>query len=178
MKNLPNALTILRIALCVPLVYVEPFSIGFFMLYSICGVTDMLDGFLARRFGCASPAGAKLDSAADFLLTAVLLFRLVPAMKLPIWLFWWIAGIALIKLCSLAVNYVRHKQFAFLHTYANKTAGLLLFCLPFGYPFFGVNAGAVLCVFASLAAIEELILCVTSSVLNQDVKGIFFSKNN
>lgn len=177
MKNLPNALTILRIVLCVPLLFVEPLSIPFFVLYSICGVTDMLDGYLARKLKCASPAGARLDSVADFLLTAVLLFRLVPAMKLPIWLFGWIAGIALIKLCSLAANYIRYKQFAFLHTYANKAAGLLLFCLPFGYPFLGVNAGTTLCVIATLAALEELILCVTSPVLNQDVKGIFFSKN-
>lgn len=175
MKHLPNALTILRIAFCVPLICVEPFSIGFFVLYSVCGATDMLDGFLARRFDCASPAGAKLDSAADFLMTAVLLFRLIPAMSLPVWLFWWIAGIALIKLCSLVVNYVRHKQFAFLHTYANKAAGFLLFFMPFGFPFWGIWTGAILCVFATAAAVEELILCVTLPVLNQNAKGIFFS---
>lgn len=177
MKNLPNALTILRIALCVPILFVEPLTIQFFVLYSICGVTDMLDGFLARKFGCASSVGAKLDSAADFLLIMVLLIRLVPAMNLPIWLFGWIAGIAIVKLCSLTVNFVRHKQFAFLHTYANKAAGFLLFCVPFGFPFLGIWVGAVLCVFATAAAVEELVLCVTSPILNQDVKGIFFSKN-
>lgn len=174
MRNLPNALTILRIALCFPLLLVEPFTIAFFVLYSICGVTDMLDGFLARKFGCASPVGAKLDSAADFLLILVLLIRLLPAMNLPVWLLWCIAGITLIKLCSLIVNVVRYKQFAFLHTYANKAVGFLLFCVPYGFPFWGITVGAVLCVFAVVAAIEELVLCVTSPVLNQDVKGIFF----
>lgn len=174
MKYLPNALTLLRIVLCVPLLFLRPFSVWFFVLYTICGISDMLDGYLARRLGCAGPAGARLDSAADFTFAAVLLFRLVPAMNLPVWLFWWIAGIALIKFSSLAAGYVRHKQAAFLHTYANKAAGLLLFCLPYGFPLWGISAGAAVCLFATLAAVEELILCLISPVLNQDVKGLFF----
>lgn len=174
MKYLPNALTLLRIVLCVPLLFLQPFSVWFFVLYTICGVSDMLDGYLARRLGCASPAGARLDSAADFVFAVVLLFRLIPAMDLPVWLFGWIAGIALVKFSSLAAGYVRHKQAAFLHTYANKAAGLLLFCLPYGFPLWGLSAGAAVCLFATLAAVEELILCLISPVLNQDVKGLFF----
>ncbi len=174
MKYLPNALTLLRIALCVPLLFLQPFSVWFFVLYTICGVSDMLDGFLARRLGCASPAGARLDSAADFIFAAVLLFRLLPAMNLPVWLFWWVAGIAFVKLSTLVVGSVRYRQAAFLHTYANKAAGLLLFCLPYGFPVWGIPAASVLCLFVTLAALEELFLCLTSSELNQDVKGIFF----
>ncbi|WP_283606847.1 CDP-alcohol phosphatidyltransferase family protein [Faecalispora anaeroviscerum] len=174
MKYLPNVLTLLRIVLSVPLLFVEPFSAWFFVLYTLCGLSDMLDGYLARRLGCAGPAGARLDSVADFTFAAVLLFRLLPAMNLPVWLFGWVAGIALMKLFSLAIGYARHKQAAFLHTYANKAAGLLLFCLPYGFPFWGISVGAAVCLFATLAAVEELILCGTLPVLNQDVKGIFF----
>lgn len=61
-----------------------------------------------------------------------------------------------------------------MHTYANKAAGLLLFCLPYGFPLWGLSAGATVCLFATLAAVEELILCLISPVLNQDVKGLFF----
>ena len=123
MKYLPNALTLLRIVLCVPLLFLRPFSVWFFVLYTICGISDMLDGYLARRLGCAGPAGARLDSAADFTFAVVLMFRLIPAMNLPVWLFWWVAGILLVKFSTLAAGYVRYKQVAFLHTYANKAAG-------------------------------------------------------
>lgn len=47
MKYLPNALTLLRIVLCVPLLFLRPFSVWFFVLYTICGISDMLDGYLA-----------------------------------------------------------------------------------------------------------------------------------
>ena len=54
MKYLPNALTLLRIVLCVPLLFMRPFSVWFFVLYTICGVSDMLDGYLPE--GLAVPA--------------------------------------------------------------------------------------------------------------------------
>lgn len=173
-KHLPNLLTVLRIVLCVPLLFTAPFSPEFFFLYTACGVSDMLDGYLARKWGCASQTGAALDSLADTVFVAAALFRLIPAMLLPLWLLFWIAGIALVKLLGLAVGFARQRKLAFLHTYANKAVGLLLFCFPYGFFLFGIRAGAVLCLLSSLAAIEELVLHIVSPDLNQDVKGIFF----
>lgn len=174
MKHLPNALTLLRIVLCVPLLFSQPFSVGFFVLYTICGVSDMLDGYLARKWGCASQSGAALDSLADTAFAAAALYRLLPVMQIPRWLLLWIAGIALIKLLGLAIGFVRQGKLAFLHTYFNKAAGLLLFCFPYSFPFFGIHAGAALCFLASLAAVEELILRMVSPDLDQDARGIFF----
>lgn len=87
--NLPNALTLFRIALLpvmvavfylhdaisgVPLRAANATAAGVFVLASL---TDWLDGWLARRFNQASAFGAFLDPVADKLMVAVTLFLLV-----------------------------------------------------------------------------------------------------
>ena len=66
MKHIPNILSASRIALCLPLLLVDTMTMPFWVLYVIAGTTDMLDGFLARRWGVEGKFGARLDSLADF----------------------------------------------------------------------------------------------------------------
>lgn len=83
MLNLANLLTLSRIAL-VPviafLLLVFPDAklarMIAFILYSICGITDFLDGWIARKFNMYSQLGKMLDPIADKLLIAVLLLVL------------------------------------------------------------------------------------------------------
>ena len=49
MKHIPNILSASRIALCLPLLMVDAMTLTFWGLYLIAGITDMLDGFHARR---------------------------------------------------------------------------------------------------------------------------------
>jgi len=70
---IPNILTACRIILIVPLLGILVFrpelrwaALGCFLL---AGVTDVLDGFIARRFGLTSAFGAMFDKIADRLLT-------------------------------------------------------------------------------------------------------------
>jgi phosphatidylglycerophosphate synthase len=80
--NLPNTLTWLRI-FAIPLVVVLfylPFNwadpaAG--LLFAVAGITDSLDGYLARRMGQTSRLGAFLDPVADKLIVAVALVLLV-----------------------------------------------------------------------------------------------------
>jgi phosphatidylglycerophosphate synthase len=80
--NLPNTLTWLRI-FAIPLVvllFYLPFSwadpaAG--LLFAVAGITDSLDGYLARRMGQTSRLGAFLDPVADKLIVAVALVLLV-----------------------------------------------------------------------------------------------------
>jgi CDP-diacylglycerol--glycerol-3-phosphate 3-phosphatidyltransferase len=80
--NLPNTLTWLRI-FAIPLVVVlfylpynwaDP-AAG--LLFAVAGITDSLDGYLARRMGQTSRLGAFLDPVADKLIVAVALVLLV-----------------------------------------------------------------------------------------------------
>ena len=43
-----------RIVLCLPLLMVDAMTVPFWVLYVIAGLTDILDGFLARRWGVSS----------------------------------------------------------------------------------------------------------------------------
>jgi len=88
--NVPNALTLVRIAL-IP-VFVVVFYLPYGWTHAACAgifalaaVTDWLDGFLARRLGQISEFGAFLDPVADKLMVAVVLVLLVQADPRP-WL--------------------------------------------------------------------------------------------
>ena len=88
MWNIPNILTLLRIAL-VPvfvLLFYLPVEWARFscaLVFSIAAVTDWFDGYLARRWGQVSPFGAFLDPVADKLMIAVALLLLVQADPTP-----------------------------------------------------------------------------------------------
>jgi phosphatidylglycerophosphate synthase len=57
----PNMLSVLRIILSVILISYRPVSIVFIVVYIAIGITDVLDGIIARKFGYESDLGAKLD---------------------------------------------------------------------------------------------------------------------
>lgn len=80
--NIPNLLTLLRIALIPVLVLVFYLPIGWAReisaaLFLLAAITDWLDGYLARRLEQSSPFGAFLDPVADKLMVAVALVLLV-----------------------------------------------------------------------------------------------------
>ena len=82
--NLANILTLLRIAaipvvvVCFysPLDYARPIAA---VLFGLAAVTDMIDGWVARRFGQTSRFGEFLDPVADKLMVAIVLVMLVQA---------------------------------------------------------------------------------------------------
>ncbi|MEO0798223.1 MAG: CDP-alcohol phosphatidyltransferase family protein [Pseudomonadota bacterium] len=86
--TLPNAITFLRI-LMVPLVYFA-LSDGYlawaFILFVIAGLSDALDGFIAKRWDMQSTLGAYLDPLADKLLIVSVFAALAVNGTLPIWL--------------------------------------------------------------------------------------------
>jgi CDP-diacylglycerol---glycerol-3-phosphate 3-phosphatidyltransferase len=81
--NIPNALTWFRIA-AIPLVVVAFYTPAWGrpaagVLFALAGVTDWLDGYLARRLGQTSSFGAFLDPVADKLIVSTALVLLVQA---------------------------------------------------------------------------------------------------
>ena len=76
MKQTPNILSASRIVLCLPLLLVDATTVPFWVLYVIAGTTDMLDGFLARRWSVESKFGARLDSLADFVFVLAVGYKL------------------------------------------------------------------------------------------------------
>ena len=154
--RIANFITGTRILCCVALLFCQAFSLSFFGLYLAAGLTDMIDGPVARKTGTVSELGAKLDTAADFVFVAVCLWKLLPGLSVPLWLWTWIVLIALIKMINIVSGYVIQKKYVVLHTVMNKITGSLLFLLPLTLPVAALKYSAPLvCTVATFAAIQE-----------------------
>ena len=156
MKHIPNILSASRIALCLPLLLADAMTVPFWVLYVTAGTTDMLDGFLARRWGVEGKFGARLDSLADFVFVLAVGYKLFPWLKLPTALWMMIGVIALVKMVNAISSYVINHKIAFLHTKANKLTGFLLFIgmMTIGQSYFVPVAWVIACI-ALFAAIQE-----------------------
>jgi cardiolipin synthase len=94
LRDLPNAITVLRILAVVPLVWLligDRYPAALWLAF-FAGLSDAVDGYLAKRFGWVSRVGGILDPLADkFLLVSCVV---VLAMKghLPMWLLWLVLG--------------------------------------------------------------------------------------
>ena len=99
--NLPNGITLLRILCSLVLLFCMPLSLPFYVLYAAAGLSDIFDGFIARKTNTSTQFGAKLDTFADIVFTAVALIKILPILKLPVWVIAWVGVIALIKLVTL-----------------------------------------------------------------------------
>ena len=140
----------------VGLLFCPVFSDRFYGLYIFCGLTDMVDGTIARKTGAASSFGARLDTVADFLFVTASFVKLVPVIRIPVWIWVWAAVIAVVKLVNLTWGITQMKQMPSLHTIANTATGLCLFLLPLTMSFVDLwYTAPVVCVIATIAAIQE-----------------------
>lgn len=125
-------------------------------MYIAAGISDMIDGTVARKTGTVSEFGSRLDTAADFVLVIVCLIKMIPVLVIPMWLIIWIIVIAVIKAANLVSGYVIRKEIVVLHTVMNKVTGMLLFVLPFTFSVIDLKyGGAVVSAVATFAAIQE-----------------------
>ena len=151
-----NAITFFRIAAGMALLFCPVFSPAFYAFYISAGLSDMLDGFAARRTNTVSRFGARLDTMADFVLVVVCLIKLFPILSIPAWLYGWIGLIALIKAVNIISGFAVQKRFAAVHSVMNKVTGALLFLLPLTIRVVPLKYSAVVvCAAATLAAIQE-----------------------
>ena len=71
----PNICTMLRIVGTVGLLLIRPLTLPFYLLYTFCGITDVLDGTIARATNSTSEFGARLDGIADLIFYAVMIVK-------------------------------------------------------------------------------------------------------
>ncbi len=132
---------------------------------ALAGLTDVLDGPVARYTGKSSEYGGQLDSTADILLMAsifwwfVLLtpeFFLDNATPLVIW--------AVIGTVAVMATYIKFGRVGNLHLYSAKTAGVLGYLFAVSYFVFGSYSQVffmVVAIVAILAATETLLVALT-----------------
>ena len=151
---MPNVISVLRIAGSVGLLFCDVSGWPFWVLYGLCGISDMVDGWLARKLHAESTTGAVLDSVADIVFVACCAIQLLPVLEIPTWLWIWAGVIVLIKIVNQISALVVCKRFCFPHTMANKLTGLLLF-LAVPTMFWSLIPIAIVSAIATFAAVQE-----------------------
>jgi CDP-diacylglycerol--glycerol-3-phosphate 3-phosphatidyltransferase len=154
MRHLPNIISVLRIAGSIGLLFCEVTGWPFRVLYMLCGISDMVDGWLARKLYAETKTGAVIDSVSDIVFVACCAIRLLPVMEIPVWLWIWAGVIVFIKIVNQVSALVVHKRFCFPHTPANKLTGLLLF-LAVPSVFWSLIPIAIVAAIATFAAVQE-----------------------
>ena len=154
MTLLPNIITLLRIVGSLGLLLCDVSGVAFRFVYALCGISDIADGWLARRLKCVTKTGALLDSVADICFAACLCPLLLPILDLPQWLWLWAGVIVIIKVVNQISALVKYGRCTFPHTLANKATGFLLF-IAVPMTFVSVVPIIIVAVVATLAAIQE-----------------------
>ena len=163
-KHIANILTGCRIFGSILLLFFPAFSMAFYIIYLFCGFSDMVDGTIARKTNSTSNFGSQLDTVADLVFIVASLFKLLPAIPIPQWLWIWSGLIAVIKISNIIWGYISKKQLISLHTIMNKVAGLLLFLLPLTIAFVELKYTAiVVCSIATFSAIQEGVYVIVDS---------------
>lgn len=151
-----NIITCFRILCSILLLLFPVFSLRFYVLYSLCGVSDIIDGAVARKTNSSSPFGSRLDTVADFIFVVAALIKVLPKIEIPLWLLIWIFVIFVIKIINLISGFYIKKRFVVAHTVMNKITGALLFILTFTVTIIELNyTAAAVCFIATFSAIQE-----------------------
>lgn len=172
-------MTSARMAASLLLLFLPLRSAGFFVAYTLTGVTDALDGWLARKTGTASDFGARLDSIADLLFYGAVLIRLFPLLRqaLPGEIWYAVTGILLVRLAAYATAAIKYHRFSSLHTWLNKLTGAAVFLLPYMLVIStGIGYSWAVCALAFAASLEELAIHLCGKSDGADTKFIFQKK--
>ncbi len=178
MKHFPNAITGLRIILSLVLLLLVKQPLAYVVVYLCCGISDVADGYIARRFKLETALGAKLDSVADFIFFAVNLFLFITTISItnPILVITLVSAIALIRFANIALARRKFHQWGIVHTIANKATGLMLFLAMPVCVFLNTAPlwlSLTVCVVAAIAAIEESIILITTKTYDANRKSLF-----
>lgn len=129
-KHLANIISSSRIIGACALLCMTSFTPLFLVIYVICGMTDLIDGPIARKYNCTSALGAALDTIGDVLTYLSIVKVLVMQHLIPSWLLIWL--FTLIALFFGVAFYALKKfgKFFLPHTYIGKGLGAMVFVLP------------------------------------------------
>lgn len=147
--NLPNAITITRFLLVPVVVWAiasHQMQIAFW-LFAAAAISDMIDGFLAKRFRMASELGAHLDPLADKAMLVSIYVMLAVAGTLPLWLVIAVVSRDLMILAAIMVSWLMDKPpeiRPLMVSKVNTLAQFLLAALVLATGAFGIDPGQAL----------------------------------
>lgn len=133
MKVFVNSLTISRIIGSIIMCFLDVLSIPFYIVYTFSGLTDFLDGFLARKYNVVTKFGSNLDSVADLVFFTTMMIKVWPYLCLHLYLCTWIIIWTTlgIRILLYIYNHLKHHNLLSSHNYLNKLTGAMMFLVPY-----------------------------------------------
>ncbi len=177
--NIADSITSVRIFAAIALAFISLYSPIFIIIYTICGLTDIIDGTLARKLGIASDFGAKLDSVADLMFYTIMMIKIMPVLwaRMPSGIWFLLLVVLILRVVSYTYAWTKYHRFAAIHTYLNKLTGALVFLLPYAiWLTTGVPYCWGLCTLALIAVIEELSIHILSKEYTAEIHSILHMK--
>ena len=172
---IPNCITALRIVGTFGLIFTTPFSLVFYIVHLFTGITDVLDGFVARKLKISSEFGAKLDSVADAFFYFTMIIKILPELLeiLPKFIWYLVSIIVALRVASYVISAVKFRKMASSHTIMNKISGFFVFVVPF-FVHTPLITGlcTLICVMGIVANIEDLLIHIRKKEYSTDVKTI------
>jgi len=178
LRYIPNALSLSRILLAIVLLFLAKERAVFLSVYAVAGLTDMLDGLLARKFGWQSEVGSKFDGFADavWIFSMMAVIFLVLKITFAPYIYIALAVILAVRAANLIFTRSKFKQWGVLHSSLVRASGIPLFLIvPYCvWTHKGPSALllAALCV-VLLSVLEETLLLAMMDEYDMNIKSIF-----
>jgi cardiolipin synthase len=160
--SIPNLITLGRILL-VPVV-VWSIATGqillAFLLFLVAGISDGVDGFLAKRFGMKTELGAYLDPLADKVLIVSIYVSLGITAVIPLWIVILVVSRDIMIVGAIILSWLVDKPVQIkplIVSKANTAAQIVFACLVLGSHGLGIDIDPVLTVVMVLVAVLTLV---------------------
>lgn len=178
LKNIPNILSVFRIALVFVFAYVfvEHYPDGIILaacIFVLSGITDVIDGRLARKYNWESQLGRILDPVADKLMQCTALFCMWYRHVVPVWIFLFFVLKELLMGVGAIVLF-RKKHVIGASKYFGKAAVVLFYAAVCTIILFGESIGDtgvnVICAFTAICASCALVMYYFNYLKNKNKK--------
>lgn len=129
-KYLINTALILASICTICLLFVEPLSLWFFILYLICGGCYVFKCCTNRALDNPAKSSVILTHVSKYLFVIAILAVFIPLIRLTHWQLYWLVAILLIRISALLVGYIRYHRWLFGEPIAIALKGLLFSAFP------------------------------------------------
>ena len=184
LKTIPNILSISRLIL-IPAMIIPAFIMAdesqarmtFLAMFIVIGITDKLDGVLARYLNQTTALGAKLDTIADMVfypLIALWLYRFESQVADGWWL--WIFILLALFFIKMGVGKIKFGYIPAFHTIGAKTFSAALYffmILAMLYPETAAKLFPVMCVIGYVNQLEETYILFTRDSVDENIRSVF-----
>ena len=165
-RHIPNILSAIRLALIPVFIYVfflgEEKRLIALLIFAVASATDIVDGYLARRYGWITPLGKLLDPLADKLMQGAVIFCIAVANRENVF-FIWLAVLFVIKETAMGIGsliVIRKKNAIAVSNWYGKAASVAFFFITSVYIFYSDNyvLNIVLGVLLAIVLIAALLM--------------------